>query len=124
MKKKKKTRKKPDKKLPVKFTPLFWNKADTRLSIVRQMRSRCDELIKQTGADSYQKEIIAERATFLIVWLETQERQAIEMHCFDAGAYTQALNTLMGLLRSLGLKKAAKSVPNLRKYIKEGKKTA
>lgn len=103
----------------MKFTPLFWQQADSRLSIVREIRERFDSLKTDTGADSVQKELLCGRAVFLVTWLETQERLALETGCFDSGPYTQAVNALLGLLRTLGLKRASKKVTNLREYVSE-----
>jgi len=37
---------------------------------------------------------------------------------FDLGRYTQSVNSLLGLLRTLGLEKYAKPVANLQDYVK------
>jgi hypothetical protein len=114
----KKTRRKPSPSIPARFEPKFWKDADSRLAIVRQIRHRYEALAEQTGADSLQKEILCQRAVFLLCRMETVERRAIEEGEFpDVGTYIQSLNSLISLLRTLGLESAKKKVANLRSYI-------
>lgn len=94
--------------LPGRFVPRFWATADARFSIVKELRGRVQRLQEETGADSYAKQILAERAVFLLALLETREIAAVESGAFDAGSYVQACNALLGLLRHLGLKKVSK----------------
>jgi hypothetical protein len=115
----KKTRR-TDKTIPARFQPKFWKDADSRLAIVRQIRQWYEALAEQTGADSLQKEILCQRAVFLLCRMETVERRAIEDGEFpDVGTYVQSLNSLISLLRTLGLESAKKKVANLRSYIEE-----
>lgn len=103
--------------LPARFVPRFWDECDGRMAVVKEIRRRVQLLKADTAADSYQKEILCERTVFICCQLETQERTAIERGTFDAGRYTQMVNALVGLLRSLGLERRAKQVTNLRDYI-------
>jgi len=103
--------------LPARFVPQFWGDADGRIAIIREIRRRVDLLKADTASDSYQKDILCERAIFIACQLETQERAAIEKGRFDAGRYTQMVNALVGLLRSLGLERKAKKVDDLRSYV-------
>ena len=115
----KKSRKKPSKSIPARFEPKFWTQADSRLAIVRQIRERYEILKAHAGADSVQRDILCQRATFLTVLLETAEREAIESGKLDAGSYTQSVNALLGLLRALGLQKSRQHVTNLKAYVAE-----
>ena len=72
-------------------------------------------------ADSYQKDLLCQRAIFISVQLETMELLAAEKGNFNAGVYTQMVNALLGLLKSLGLERRAKTVVNLKTYIKSNK---
>jgi len=118
------TRKKPDKEieLPTKFVPQFWNNSDGRISVVRIIRQRYEELKADCGANSVQKDILCQRATFVCIQLETMEVEATKTGKFSSGKYTQMLNTLMGLLRTLGLERQAKQVECLESYVIEKKK--
>lgn len=114
----KKTRRKPEATVPARFQPKFWEDADSRLGIVRRIRDRFEALKEQTGADSLQKEILCQRAVFLLTRLETVERRAIEEGEFaEVGTYVQSINTLISLLKILGLESSKKKVVNLRQYI-------
>ena len=103
--------------LPERFVPRFWDECDGRIALVREIRRRVDLLKTDTASDSYQKDILCERAIFIACQLETQERAAIERGKFDAGRYTQMANTLVGLLRSLGLERRAKKLDDLQSYV-------
>lgn len=109
--------------LPERFVPQFWDECDGRIAVVKEIRRRVELLKTDTASDSYQKDILCERAVFICCQLETQERAAIEKGEFDAGRYTQMANALVGLLRSLGLERKAKRL-DVREYIKqkEGKR--
>ena len=96
--------------LPERFEPHFWQDADGRCSLVKQIKKRVDKLKEDTRADSYQRELLAERAAFVAVQLETMERMAAEQGKFDAGVYTQMTNSLMGLLKALGLDKKVRAI--------------
>src|SRR5580658_7890531 len=108
--------------LPMRFTPKFWTDADRRVALVREIESRVERMKADAGADSFQKETLAERAVFLIAMLETAERDAIEnVKPLDTGQYVQAVNSLIGVLKALGLERAAKKVGSLAEYV-EAKK--
>lgn len=102
--------------LPARFKPHFLEDADGRIATVKELRRRIELLKTDTASDSYQKDILCERAVFIACQLETQERAAIEGGEFHAGTYTQMVNALVGLLRSLGLRRQAKEVESLESY--------
>jgi hypothetical protein len=105
--------------LPNRFTPKFWQDADRRIALVRQIEARVERLKQDAGADSMQKEVLCERTVFLLAVMETNERNALDGEKdFDAGSYTQTLNALVGCLRLLGLEKKAKSL-GLSKYVED-----
>jgi hypothetical protein len=106
--------------LPERFVPQFWNEADGRCAVIKEIRHRYEVLKGDTLADSYQKDLLCQRATFIAIQLETMERVAAEKGQFNAGTYTQMVNALIGLLKSLGLERRAKKVVNLKAYV-EGK---
>ena len=103
--------------LPDRFVPAFWTDADSRFLLVRQVRARVEALKEDVGCDSKQKEILVERCAFLAIRLESQEVQAIKGDPFDCGSYVQSVNALVGLLRTLGLEKHAKSAESLEDYM-------
>lgn len=102
--------------LPARFEPRFWEDADGRCAVIRQIRTRYEDLRADAGADSFQKDILCQRATFLLAYLETMERKAIEDGQFDPGVWSNMTNTLLGVLKALGLERRAKKV-DLRQYV-------
>ncbi|HWA25698.1 MAG TPA: hypothetical protein VG734_08565 [Lacunisphaera sp.] len=99
------------------FEPRFWEDADGRVAIVREIRTRYEQLKADAQADSTQKDLIAQRAVFVAIQLETMERTACETGKIDAGVYTQMVNCLTGLLKALGLERKAKPVGDLKSYV-------
>ena len=115
-------RKTPDGTLSTTFKPQFWRDADSRLGVVKEIKRRHAQLVQDTAADSFQKIALAERASFLLVWMESQEREAIACGEFvNLGTYLQALNTLLGLMRTLGLAKQARDCGTLENHLRKKK---
>lgn len=110
-------------RLPQKFTPQLLAHADGRYAVVKLLRRRLERLKKECGADSYQKELLCERAVFIALQLETLEAQASEGTPIEITVYTQMFNSLSGALSKLGLERNIKEVEDLRLYVeKNGKK--
>ena len=123
LKQKRTYKKKKTDQLPVVFTPRFWSSADHRMTIVRQIQDWYKELKADSQADSVQKDILVRRATFLAVRCETAEVIAAEGGPFDANTYISMTNTLIGLLKGLGLERKIKT-QSLRNYIESKDKSA
>lgn len=108
--------------LPNRFTPKFWEEQDGRVALVREIRRRVELLRQHTNADSYQKELLCERAIFLACQLETMEIDATTKGELDMGAWVQGCNALNGILKALGLEKAKLAeITDLKAYLKERK---
>lgn len=102
------------------FKPRFWQDSDARISVVKTIRRRYEVLKEHCGGDeSYQRDLLCQRAAFISIILETQEVKAAEGGDLDLGAYTQGCNALSGLLIRLGLEKRIKSVNDLKSYLKQ-----
>jgi hypothetical protein len=109
-----------DKTLPTRFAPKFWADADRRVALVREIESRVERMKNDTGSESYAKEILCERAIFIVSLLETSERDAIEgIKELDVGSYVQSCNALLGILKSLGLERQVKKLGSLAAYVEE-----
>ena len=108
--------------IPDHFVPRFWDEVDGRSIIYREINERINRLMKDAGADSYQKELIVQEAIFVAVQLETLRVKAAETGELDAGSYTQMVNCLSGLLNKLGLNKKAGDVVTLHEVISGSKK--
>lgn len=111
--------------MPRTFCPRFWESSDARIAVVKIIKKRYERLKADAGGDeSYQRDLLIQRAAFMSILIETQEVEAAESRDFDLGVYTQATNTLMGLLKTLGLEKRIKSVGDLQSYLAEKKEQA
>ena len=109
--------------LPATFTPRLFEHADGRMSVVKELKRRVEELMEDTGADSLQKRILCKRVVFIAVQLETMEITAAEGEVINAAVYGQLTNTMLGCLRALGLEKQmSKEITDLETYL-NGKRT-
>jgi hypothetical protein len=93
---------------------------DGRTGIARVMRSRYQEFTDDLGGIdrlSYAQRSLAERALWLEYWLADQERELASGGDFDVGKWTQACNSLQGILSKLGLTRQARDVPDLGEYL-------
>ena len=112
--------KKKSRMLPGEFEPRFWDDVDGRLGIKKQVRQRFEQLKRDSGAKSIQKQQLCQRAAFISIQLETIECIAAEGGEFDHGGYIQAVNALSGLLSKLGLERQAKEkARDLESYLRE-----
>jgi len=101
-----------------KFVPRFWEELDNRYAVAKEVGRRIQALREDTGADrSTQRDMLAQRAVFISVMLETMEVDAVETGHLDTGSYVQAVNSLQGLLKTLGMDKKAVPVMDLQTYV-------
>ncbi|WP_442510563.1 hypothetical protein SH528x_002188 [Novipirellula sp. SH528] len=110
---------KKDVAIPKTFIPRLWDELDGRYGIAKTIRHRYEMLREDTGAESYQKEMLCQRAVFIALQLETMECEATESGMFDPGVYTQMSNALLGLLKALGLNRHIKDTGDLQTYLEE-----
>ena len=112
--------------IPTTFVPQFIENLDGRLQLTREIKARLEALQNDSGVDSYAKRVLAKRAIWVELQLESAEARAAEGEDFDAGRYTQMLNTLIGLLKTLGVEPVKRNVvATVQSYAAEkyGKKT-
>jgi len=106
--------------LPVKFSPRFWTDCDSRLAIVRNIRSRYHLLREACGGnESPQRDLLVQRIAFLAILIETSEVIAAEGGQVDMGVYVQSVNAFTGLIKTVGLEKRIKNVTDLKTYLDE-----
>lgn len=105
--------------LPATFQPRFIEDADGRQAVIKEIRERLNALVADTAAESVQQLMLCRRATFLAVQLETMETNALEGKAFDSGKYTVLANSLLGILKSLGLDKKFKQTKDLKSYLED-----
>jgi hypothetical protein len=106
--------------IPSEFTPRFLEHLDGRTVTARILRERLDNLQNDLGGEahlSYQQRSLCRRAIWLETVIETSEAQAATGEAVDIGKQVQALNSLIGLYRALGLERKARDVPDLQAYL-------
>lgn len=108
------------KQIPEKYTSGYLQSLDGRLAIAQVMRDRYTAFTDDLGgADrlSYGQRSLVERALWLEYWLAEQEKSLACGKEFDVARWTQAANSLQGILSKLGLQRQAKDLTNLADYL-------
>ena len=109
--------------LPEKFDLSFLDKVDGRSSLKSRLIVKLDKLKADGLIDSTPKELIAHRIIYLAEYLEAIEQKGAsdEFQGFPATRYFQGINSLTGLLRSLGLeaKKDMATAKNVHEIIND-----
>jgi hypothetical protein len=103
-----------------KFNAGWLLELDGRTAICQEMRERYIEFTDDLGGRknlSYAKRSLVERVLWLEYWLTTQELALAKGEEFDVARWTQAANSLQGILSKLGLERQVKQVPSLHEYI-------
>lgn len=109
--------------IPERFAGGYLDRLDGRTAIAVTMRNRWQAMTDDLGgADrlSYAQRSLVERALWLEHWLAVQEEALAggQHEVFDAGKWTQACNSLMGILKTLGIERRQKDVTTLASYLK------
>lgn len=109
--------------IPDRFAAGYLERLDGRTAIAVEMRARWQSMTDDLGGVdrlSYSQRSLVERALWIEHWIAQQERELAEgrIEAFDAGRWTQATNSLLGLYRTLGIERRAKDVTDLASYIK------
>jgi hypothetical protein len=99
------------------FSLRIIDEADHRFAVVKQMKSRVDRLIEETGSDTLAKQFMAGRAVFILSYLESTEIDALEGKQIDWKAYLAATKALTDALHKLGMNREAKSAITLSDYV-------
>ena len=107
--------------LPASYSADWLEKLDGRTTLARAVHQRYNDLASDLGgadALSYQKRSLAKRAIYVECIIERHEAALSRGEDVDLGRLTQAINTLIGLLKALGLDRKAKDVPDLVTYLR------
>ena len=105
---------------PERFANGWLAELDGRTGIAQAMRERYTVFTDDLGGVerlSYAQRSLVERALWLEFWLASQEKALASGDDFDVGRWTQAANSLQGILSKLGLQRIAKDVPDLGEYL-------
>lgn len=106
--------------VPAEFRPKFLDTLDGRTQTAKVLRQRLADLVSDLGGESrlsYAKRSLCRRAIWLEAWIETQEASAAEGEDVAIGQQVQAVNALIGILKTLGLDREAAEVPTLTEYL-------
>ncbi|MAC34881.1 MAG: hypothetical protein CME38_14950 [Haliea sp.] len=105
---------------PQRYSHNWLGELDGRTAVAQVMRERWDAFTGDLGgADrlSYAQRSLVERALWLEYWLAQQEQALASGKDFDVGRWTQAANSLQGILSKLGLDRVARDVPDLQTFL-------
>ena len=111
--------------MPERFESGWLDLLDSRTALAREMRDRYQCFTDDLGGLdrlSYAQRSLVERALWLEFWIASLERKLAAGEDLNIGQWTQATNTLQGILAKLGLDRVAQDVPNLTTWIKERSK--
>lgn len=106
-------------KIPDKYDPQFIENLDGRTTLARIIPARRSAIeADMGGADalSYARRSLVKRVVWLECVVETYEQTLAKGGECDLGAYTQAINSLLGLFRLLGLERKQKTVRRLHEH--------
>jgi hypothetical protein len=106
--------------IPDRYSPDFAERLDRRTTIAKAIRERIESIESDMGgADSlsHARRSLVRRAVWVEALLENQEQQLACGQSIDIGAHTQALNTLLGLYRTLGLERRQRPARTLREVM-------
>ena len=99
--------------IPNQYTPNWLEGLDGRTALAQEMRRRYDAFVSDLGGDevlSYAQRSLVTRALWLELHLQQQEEALASGADFDSGKWVQAVNSLQGVLKSLGLERKSKEV--------------
>ena len=106
--------------LPERYSEDWLAKLDGRTAIARVIRDRLEDLQADLGGRdqlSYQQRSLTKRAIWMECIIEQQEIALSRGEDVDQGKLTQAVNSLIGILKTLGLQRQARDVPSLAEYL-------
>jgi hypothetical protein len=103
--------------IPDKYSPDFAERLDKRTSIAKAICCRIETIETDMGGAemlSYARRSLVRRVVWLEAIIEHTEQQLAAGKGIDLGGHTQAINSLLGLYRLLGLERRARRVERLR----------
>ncbi|PKL95570.1 MAG: hypothetical protein CVV18_05000 [Gammaproteobacteria bacterium HGW-Gammaproteobacteria-8] len=107
--------------IPPRYSETWIERMDGRTQVARAIRDRLEALQSDLGGPdsmSYQQRSLSKRAIWMEAVIEQQEIALSKGEEIDQGKLTQAVNTLIGLLKTLGLERKARDVPDLHQWMK------
>ncbi len=108
--------------LPDTYRAGWLDKLDKRTKVARVIMQRIAALTSDAGGEdslSHAKLSLIRRAAFLEAICESHEIKLAGGQEIDVGAYTQSLNSMLGLYRLLGIERKPRPVRRLHEHMKE-----
>lgn len=113
--------------IPKAYSPDWLEKMDGRTRFAQVVQQRYQDLTADMGgldSLSYQQRSLAKRIVHLEALIEQQEAALSRGEDIDPGRLSNTTNTLIGLLKAVGLDRKARDVPSLQDYLKARQATA
>lgn len=108
--------------IPDRYSPDFAERLDRRTSIAKAIRGRIETIETDLGGSdalSHARRSLIRRAVWLEAVIEHAEQRLAAGEGVDLGGHTQAVNTLIGLYRLLGLERRQRPTRTLREVMDE-----
>ncbi len=106
--------------IPDKYSPDFAERLDKRTSIAKAICGRIETIETDMGgaeALSHARRSLVRRAVWLEAIIEHSEQKLAAGDGIDLGGHTQAINTLIGLYRLMGLERRTRPAIGLRELM-------
>jgi hypothetical protein len=107
--------------IPASYTGDWIQKLDGRTAIAKAIQDRLATLEDDLGGRdslSYQQHSLCKRIVWLEALIESREAALARGDEISEGAHTQQINALVGLLKTVGLDRKARDVPDLQTYLR------
>ena len=107
--------------MPREFEPKVFDQLDQRRRVVRERKRLIAELLERTTLKGPLARLYAEQAAFLQIVIETRQVESVDSGKYDHGSMVQQIQTLMKLLRLLGVEGDPEEDPDdkLGRYLEE-----
>lgn len=106
--------------IPDKYSPDFAERLDKRTSIARAICGRIESIETDMGGAeglSHARRSLVRRAVWLEAIIEHSEQKLASGEGIDLGGHTQAINTLIGLYRLIGIERRQRPLKRLREVM-------
>lgn len=107
--------------IPDRYTPDFAERLDRRTTIAKAIQGRIEAIESDLGgadALSHARRSLVRRVVWLEAIIEHTEQRLASGESVDLGGHTQAINSLLGLYRLLGLERRQRPVRTLREVMR------
>ncbi|MDA8348267.1 MAG: hypothetical protein M0038_05605 [Pseudomonadota bacterium] len=108
--------------IPDRYSPDFADRLDRRTSIAKAIRGRIEAIETDLGGVdvlSHARRSLVRRVVWLEAIIEHSEQRLAAGEGIDLGGHTQAINSLLGLYRLLGLERRQRPTRTLRDIMAE-----